>query len=62
MIKAIVFFIIFDIITFISLLIAYANDCKETKPENLEFSLKVRIIYFCLFIIIPQIFALVIAL
>lgn len=62
MIKVIVFFIIFDIIAFVSLLIAYANDCKETKPENLETSLKARIIYFCLFIIAPQIFALVVTL
>lgn len=62
MIKVIVFFIIFDIIAFVSLLISYKNDCKETKPENLETSLKARIIYFCLFIIVPQIFALVVAL
>ena len=62
MAEAIVFFIIFDMIVFISILLAYKHDCQETKPENLNTSLKARIIYYLIFIIAPQIFALIVSL
>lgn len=59
MLACIFCFIIFDIIGLLVILTKYINDCKEIKPENLAISLRVRILLFCLLVILPEIIAII---
>lgn len=62
MLACIFCFIIFDIIGLLVIFHRYISDCKEIKPENLEVSLKKRILLFCIAIILPQILAVLLSL